>query len=434
MKQKARVLFLLLSFHSFPALCQEGYEPAPENREAREWFQDAKFGLFIHWGVYSILGDGEWVMQNQKIPIEQYEKLPGFFNPVAFSPEQWVSLAKAAGMKYITITSKHHDGFAMYDSRVSGYDIVDSTPYKKDVLKMLAEECERQGIKLFFYYSQLDWHHPDYYPRGRTGNGFTGRPESGEWKDYLHYMNTQLTELLTNYGKIGGIWFDGMWDKPEKDWSLDETYALIHDLQPQAMIGSNHHVKPFPGEDFQMFEQDLPGKNTTGWQGTYISQLPLEMAMTINDTWGFNLTDDKHKSPQKLISMLVQAAGRNANLLLNIGPMPDGNIQPEHKASLKAMGEWVRKHGETIYGTRGGPVAPQPWGVSTSKGKKVYLHVLEAEEEVLFIHDYKPDIKSMTFFGSKDPVKYERNKYGLIIVLPEEKRKEIDTIIEITLQ
>ena len=158
---------------------QPKYTPAPENLKAREWFQDAKFGLFVHWGVYSVLGDGEWVMNNQKIPVADYEKLPAFFNPEQFDAAEWVAMVKAAGMKYITITSKHHDGFAMFDSKVSNWDIVDRTPYQKDVLKALAEECRKQGIKLFFYYSQLDWHHPDYYPRGRTGND-AGRPDAGQ--------------------------------------------------------------------------------------------------------------------------------------------------------------------------------------------------------------------------------------------------------------
>jgi len=179
-----------------PVRAQTGYKPTPENLAAREWFQDARFGMFVHWGVYSVLGDGEWVMNNRKIRVAEYEKLPAFFNPVDFDPAAWVALVKAAGMKYITITSKHHDGFAMFDSKVSDWDIVDRTPYKRDVLKMLADECHRQGIKLFFYHSQLDWHHPDYYPRGHTGHD-TGRPESGEWYRYLDYMDAQLKELLT---------------------------------------------------------------------------------------------------------------------------------------------------------------------------------------------------------------------------------------------
>src|SRR5260221_7992236 len=201
------------------SIAQSSYQPNKENLESRRWFQDAKFGLFIHWGVYSVLGKGEWVMNNDKMPVSEYEKLPAQFNPTEFNAAEWVSLAKAAGMKYITITSKHHDGFAMFDSKVSDYNIVARTPYKKDVLKALAEECRRQGLKLFFYYSQLDWHNPDYFPRGRTGQD-AGRPEQGNWPRYLDYMDGQLRELLTNYGDIAGIWFDGWWDRPEAPWQL----------------------------------------------------------------------------------------------------------------------------------------------------------------------------------------------------------------------
>src|SRR6478609_2122277 len=173
----ALIVLVLLTFSVYA----QKYQPTTENLKNREWFQDAKFGLFIHWGVYSVLGNGEWVMNQQQIPIKAYEKIPAFFNPIEFDAKAWVQMAKAAGMKYITITSKHHDGFAMWDSKVSDYNIVKQTPYGKDVLKMLADECRKEGIKLFFYHSQLDWHHRDYFPRGNTGGSWTGREEKGEW-------------------------------------------------------------------------------------------------------------------------------------------------------------------------------------------------------------------------------------------------------------
>jgi alpha-L-fucosidase len=328
------------------ATAQEKYTPTPANLEARIWFQDAKFGMFIHWGVYSVLGDGEWIMETRPINRTDYAKVPAFFNPIKFDPAAWVALAKAAGMKYITITSKHHDGFAMFDSRLTDWNVVARTPYGKDVIGMLAAECHKQGIKLFLYHSQLDWHSPDYFPRGRTGH-HTDRPDSGNWDAYLNFMDGQLRELLTNYGEIGGIWFDGMWDKPDADWHLARTYALIHQLQPQAMVGSNHHKNPFPGEDFQMFEKDLPGQHTTGFNPEQsVSALPLETAETMNNSWGFNLTDEHYKSPAELIRYLVRAAGSNANFLLNVGPMPSGEIQPEFVQRLRgAMDEAVWRFG-----------------------------------------------------------------------------------------
>ncbi|MBO9637516.1 MAG: alpha-L-fucosidase, partial [Siphonobacter aquaeclarae] len=381
-----RILFLLLLAASASA---QSYQPAPENLEARKWFQDARYGLFIHWGVYSILGDGEWVMNNQNITVPVYEKLPRFFNPTAFDAKKWVQVAKSAGMKYITITSKHHDGFAMWHSKVSKYNIVDATPYGKDVLKALADECEKEGIKLFFYHSHLDWHSPDYFPRGKTGRNL-GRPESGDFDKYLQYMDAQLTELLSGqYGRIAGIWFDGWWDqavdeheknerKTNIDWKLRRTYDLIHKLQPAALIGNNHHVTPFEGEDFQMFERDLPGQNQFGYNTSTISQLPLETCETLNGAWGFELKDQRYKSPEQIVRYLVNAAGRNANLLLNVGPMPNGEIQPEFVERLAAAGKWLQANGETIYGTRGGIVPPQDWGVSTRKGDGLhYFHILK---------------------------------------------------------
>ncbi|WP_245706066.1 alpha-L-fucosidase [Catalinimonas alkaloidigena] len=423
------------------ARAQADYQPTAENLQAREWFQDAKYGMFIHWGVYSVVGGGgdrgvaEWLMQQKQISVDDYEQLPHYFNPTAFDAKAWVQLAKDAGMHYITITSKHHDGFAMYDSQVSDYDIVDRTPYGKDVLKLLKDECDRQGIKLFFYHSQLDWHHPGYYPRGRTGQ-YTGRPDEGNWQHYLDYQNAQLTELLTHYGDVAGIWFDGWWDKAEAPaWKLDETYALIHKLQPQALIGNNHHRAPFPGEDFQMFEKDLPGHNTTGFGSSAndIGTLPRETCETMNGSWGYNLTDDRYKSTKDLVHYLVRAAGYNANFLLNVGPQPNGEIQSEFQDTLRAVGTWLQTYGPTVYGTRGGPVAPKTWGVTTQKDNKVYVHVLDYADRTLLIPDFKGRVKSARLFNSGSKVKYQTNAYGLLLELPQNRTGDLDTVIELTL-
>lgn len=435
-------LFLLIMIigSSLQVRGQESYEPSPENLEARQWFQDARFGMFIHWGVYSVLGDGEWVMNNQNIPIEAYEKLPSFFNPVEYNPEEWVKLAKAAGMKYITITSRHHDGFSMFDTEASDYNIVKQTPYGKDVLKPLAEACRKEGIKLFFYYSLLDWNRDDYYPRGRTGKGIPGRSDAGNWEEYIAFMKAQLTELLTQYGEIGGIWFDGHWDQVEwngkeygdlkVDWHYDELYTLIHDLQPQCLIGNNHHVAPIPGEDFQMFEKDLPGKNTTGWgtRSENIGQLPKEVCETINGSWGFNLQDQKHKSDKELIRYLVSAAGYGSNLLLNVGPMPNGKIQEKHASSLVNIGKWLEKNGQTIYGTRQGPVPPSEEMVSTQKGDEIYLHILDEKRNSYLIPGFKGKIDNMTF-ASGQKVNYKVNEFGLVFSIPKQERDSIDTIV-----
>ncbi|HBL74218.1 MAG: alpha-L-fucosidase [Bacteroidetes bacterium GWF2_42_66] len=437
-----RVIILLSIFTIllYSSSAQEGYQPTPENLQRREWYQDARFGLYIHWGLYSIMAGGgdqgvaEWIMNNKKIPIKQYEKLAGFFNPTGFDPAEWVTMAKKAGMKYIIITSKHHDGFAMYDSEVSGYNIVDQTPYGKDIIKKLKDECDKQGIMLAFYYSQLDWHHPDYYPRGGTGQKYTGRPESGDWYKYLDYMDAQLTELLTNYGDILGIWFDGMWDNRGADWRLGKTYSLIHKLQPASLISSNHKRAPFPGEDMQKFERDLPGENTMGFsKGQPVSELPLEVVETMNGSWGFNINDQDYKSPKQLIQTMVKAAGYGANFVVNTGPMPNGKIQPENVKTLMEMGKWMEKYGETIYETRKGPIGPKKWGATTKKGDKVFVHILDLEDENLLIPNLPEKIKSIKFFDGGDNVNYKVSDYGTLLNIPKEKQNDINTILVVEL-
>src|SRR5579863_3213735 len=409
------------------------YVPSAENLKARQEFQDAKFGMFIHWGVYSVLGDGEWIFHERHLTVHEYERLPHFFDPEKFDARAWVSLAKAAGMKYITITSRHHDGFAMFDSKVSDWNIVARTPYKKDPLKMLAEECHRQGIKLFFYYSQLDWHNPDYYPRGATSWN-NGRPNHGDWNAYLdNYMDGQLRELLTNYGPIGGIWFDGMWDKPDADWHLPKTYALIHQLQPAALIIPNHHQTPKPGEDVQTFERDLPGQNTAGFNTKSVSEnLPLESSNTLNGAWGFNIGDHKFKSPEEIEEMLVRAAGNNSNLLLNIGPMPNGEIQEEFVTRLRAVGEWLAKYGDSIYGTRGGPIAPADWGVTTQKGDKVYVHVLHWNAALLALPAFERKIAGAEMWGG-GAVGFGQSGDGVVVKVPAAGKGEVDRVVVLRL-
>jgi alpha-L-fucosidase len=429
-----------------PTACGQGpkYAPSPENLKAREWFQDAKFGLFIHWGVYSVLGDGEWVMDRSKMAAAEYEKLPEKFNPTEFDPAEWVALAKAAGMKYITITSKHHDGFAMWGSKVSDWTVTKRTPYRKDVLKMLAGECHRQGVKLFFYHSHLDWHHPDYYPRGRTGRT-AGRPEAGDFNKYLDYMDAQLEELLTGYGPVAGVWFDGWWDQQVKkpggdpketrvDWRLRRTYDRIHRLRPAALVGNNHHVAPFPGEDFQMFEKDLPGGNTAGFNAdSKPGSLPLETCETINRSWGYNARDKRFKSTKQLIHYLVKAAGNDANFLLNVGPLPTGKIQPEFVERLEEMGKWLKKNGASVYGTRGGPVPPQPWGVTTRSkaGDTVYAHVLDGRREVRLPKAAGHYASAALLHGGKVAMKEDGG--DVVLSIPATERDPIDTIVVLSL-
>lgn len=375
----------------------QDYVPSESNLKQRAWFADAKFGLFIHWGPFSIPGSGEWVMNERKLTVHNYTNLKDFFNPIDFNAEQWVSMAKNAGMKYITLITRHHDGFSMWDTKYSDFNIM-NTPYKKDVVKMMADECHKQGIKLYLYYSLLDWRREDYpHETGRTGQN-SGRKGKGDYASYLQFMKNQLTELLTNYGEIGGIWFDGHWDQTQPegaadrssriDWKYNEIYALIHKLQPQCMIGNNHHLSPFAGEDFQMFERDLPGENKSGLSFQKASEkLPLETCETISNSWGYNLSDVNYKSNKVLVDMLVKASGLGSNLLLNIGPMPSGKIQPEFQDRLAGMGDWLKIYGESIYGTKAGFIKPQAWGCITQNKDKIYIHILNANDGAVKIEN-----------------------------------------------
>ncbi|HOC18047.1 MAG TPA: alpha-L-fucosidase [Vicinamibacterales bacterium] len=421
-------LLAALVMLSAPVLVQ-GQEAVPAERlAAREAFREARFGMFIHWGVYSMLGQGEWVMNNRDIQVPAYEALASSFNPIRFDAREWVALAKAAGVRYITITSRHHDGFSMFASKASNYNIVDWTPFKRDPLKELANECRREGIKLFFYYSQLDWRRSDYYPRGRTGNG-TGRPDSGDWNAYLDFMDRQLEELLTNYGPLGGIWFDGMWDKPQAPWRLDKTYALIHNLQPTALIVPNHHQPPMPGEDVQVFEQDLPGANTAGFNTKEIGKLPLETCLTMNRSWGFNITDRSFKTTRELIGYLARAAGADANLLLNVGPRPDGTIQPEAVERLREVGKWLKVNAESIYGTRGGPITPRTWGVTTQRGSTVYVHVLDWPDRALTIPSWGARVTGARLLATGEKVGVTEVEGGIALTLPPAKPDDLDRVV-----
>lgn len=433
MKKLLAAAMLALSLTA-SANTNKTYTPSADNIAARKHFQDSKFGIFLHWGLYAMLATGEWTMTNNNLNYKEYAKLAGGFYPSRFSAKEWVSQIKASGAKYICFTTRHHEGFSMFKTKYSDYNVVDASPFKRDIVKELADECHRQGIDIHFYYSHIDWQREDA-PLGRTGLG-TGRPvEKQNWDSYYTFMNNQLTELLTNYGKVGAIWFDGWWDQdqnPSFDWRLPEQYALIHRLQPACLIGNNHHHTPFEGEDFQMFERDLPGENTAGLSGQSISQLPLETCETMNGMWGYKITDQNYKSTKTLIHYLVKAAGRNANLLMNIGPQPDGCLPAVAVQRLKEMGEWMKTYGETIYGTRGGRVSPRDWGVTTEKDNKIFVHILNLKDRSLFLPITDKNAKRAVYYVSRKAVKMQKCQGGVLITL-DSVPTDVDKVVEIQL-
>lgn len=412
------------------------YQASPEILKARTEFQDNKFGIYIHWGLYSMLGNGEWVMSNRNINYKEYTHLADGFYPSKFDAEEWVKAFKAAGARYVTFTTRHHDGFSMFKTSANNYNIVDGTPFHRDVLKELADACQKYGIKLHLYYSHVDWSRPDY-PQGWSGMG-VGKPKNQyNYDSYLAFMKHQLTELLTNYGPIGAIWFDGYWDQknnPKFDWRLDEQYSLIHRLQPGCLVANHHHKAPKPGEDLQTFEQDLPGQNTAGYsKGTVIGQLPLETVMTMNKVWGYDITDKKYKSSEYIIQHIIKAAGNNANYVINIGPRPDGKLPVEAVERLKAIGDWMGRYGETIYGTRGGIVRPHDWGVTTQKGNTLYVHIMNCQDRALFLPLTERRVASARMFDGHQKVRVSKNAEGVTLELPVVP-KGVDTIVELTLK
>lgn len=439
--KKYLVLLLSLVLGLF-VNAQQGYVPSKENIAARQQFQDMKFGMFIHWGLSSVLANGEWVMNNRGIRQEDYKLLQKVFDPRDFNAKEWVSIAKNAGMQYITLITRHHDGFSNFDTKESDWKIT-NTQYGKDIVKEIADECHRQGIKICFYYSLLDWYRSDYqWETGKTGKK-SGRTEKSNWESYIKFMKAQLTELLTNYGEVSTIWFDGHWDQLDNDidktlqskvnWHYDEIYSLIHKLQPQCLIGNNHHLLPIAGEDFQMFEKDLPGSNTTGFGGADISQLPLETCETMNDAWGYNMTDRNFKSSKTIIHYLVNAAGRNANFLLNVGPKPNGEIQKEFVDTLAIVGKWMDKNAVSIRGTRGNVTVVQDWGVLTQRNKTIYVHILDKKDQnnFIFVPQLVDKINTATLLNTNSIMKFKQVPEGVFIYLDGIKLNDIDTIIQL---
>lgn len=368
------------------------YVPTEANLVSRQEFREAGLGIFIHWGVYSMLGDGEWVLNNQDIDYKEYAKLAGGFCPSGFDAEEWVKAIKGSGAKYICFTARHHDGFSMFGSEHTDYDITDATPFGRDIVKELAEACHEEGLRLHLYYSLIDWGREDA-PRGRTGRG-TGRPEgSTDTTAYFKFMKGQLTELLGNYGEIGAIWFDGDWDMPEGyDWRYDELYPLIHGLQPGCLIGNNHHRNPIEGEDIQIFERDLPGENLAGYSGAQdvSTGLPLETCQTMGASWGYDIHDDEYKSAEELIHYLVNAAGR-------------------------------------------GDIPPRDWGATTRKGDRLYIHILDLQDDSLFLPLKDCKITAAQCVNDGKRLKFIQDKDGVLLKLgtvPD----ETDFIVELVLK
>ena len=427
-------LFLLVALLCMAGapLRAENYKPTPENIQSRRQFSEDRFGIFIHWGIYSTFAQGEWYLQNGPLRREEYAKAANAFYPHAFDAKAWAKVFKKAGARYITFTTRHHDGFSMWNTRQSDYNIR-HTPYGKDVVAQLAEACRENNLALHLYYSHIDWMRDDY-PMGRTGRGVGKDTAKADWPHYFAFMNRQLTELLTQYGAVRAIWFDGWWDhdqtKPAFDWQLPEQYALIHRLQPACLVGNNHHQQPNEGEDLQFFERDVPGENKAGLSGQAIGRLPLETCETMNGMWGYKVADQNYKSADQLIQLLVRTASKGANLLLNVGPQPDGNLPAAAVERLEAMGEWLQVNGESIYGTTAGSLGDGKNVVSTRRGSKVYVHILDPEIKMLDL-SCSDQVKKVYRFGKGTPLSFKYGRKRLSFAAADEQVPDRIYVVEL---
>ena len=431
--RKAVSALLLLA-----CLCALAYEPSLQARQSRREFAADRFGIFIHWGIYSLFGQGEWYL-NAGLDEREYSKAAGAFYPAGFDADAWAEAIAASGARYVTFTARHHDGFSMFGTRTSAYNIVDGTPFGRDVLKELSEACARHDLRLHLYYSHLDWRREDY-PLGRTGRT-TGRDTTrADWGAYRAFMDTQLRELLTGYGPIRAIWFDGYWDHDSDsvpfDWQLESQYALVHSLQPGCLVANNHHEDVKDGEDIQIFERDVPGENTAGYSSQALARLPRETCQTMNGMWGYKVKDTDYKSVDELVALLVRCAGMGANLLLNIGPRPDGRLPEQCLERLQGIGEWLKANGETIYGTEAGDVPPQPWGATTRAGNRLFVHVLRPDSLPAGGTLLLPGInaRAARVFHTGEKVRISQGKAGMTLNIDKESAKGPDHIIELTLK
>ena len=401
-----------------------------QQRDARmAWWREARFGLFIHWGVYAVPAGthkgeqieniGEWIMHYGKIPVAEYQQYAKQFNPVKYDPEAWVRMAKDAGMKYIVITAKHHDGFALFDTAASDWNIVEATPYGKDVLKPLAEAARNHGVKLGFYYSQAqDWVHPG----GATWEGRWDPAQKGSMDDYLRNVAVpQVRELFTNYGEVSILWWDTPIDMtPERAAMFD---GLV-DLQP-GIIVNNRLLYGHDG-DLRTPEQNVP---PTGLDYDW------EACMTMNTTWGYKSYDDDWKSSEQLIRNLVDAASKGGNYLLNVGPMANGEIPQASIERLKDVGEWMRVNSSSIYGTTASPFIRLTWGRATKKeypnATDLYLHVFDwPEDGLLRVDGLRSEVSGAYFMADfQQQIQIDKTQAGVVLLLPDKPLDEVDTVI-----
>ena len=406
----------------------------PED-ERTAWYRDAKFGMFIHWGPYSLASvEASWPIMVPKpggITEPEYRALRLRFNPTHYDPNAWIDLARTAGQQYMVFTTKHHDGFCMFDSSYTDYKIT-NTPYGKDIVKQLTDACEKRSMRLGLYYSPPDMNNPNFRDTSKPASvNWHGQPERPQWPLYLDYMQLQLTELLTRYGPAALIWFDGLNNKEKYDGQ--RFINLIHRLQSATLINDRIGVPgdyvtpeqfvpdaiPTKQAHFNAVDQSVNRQLTPGYVPPPQDFQLWETCMTINNTWAYNEHDHDYKSAQFLIRALVEVASKGGNFLLNVGPGPDGTIQPEFQERLRGIGQWLSLHGDAIYGTTYGPVQGVRGIRTTAKRDTVYVHVLDWPQQPLTVPRLARKVISAHLMATGELVKYSQSDNGLQLNLPD---------------
>lgn len=398
------------------------------SQAVRKW-QEKRFGMFIHWGPVSIKGTEIGWSRGRQVPTEEYDQFYRQFNPTKFDAEEWVKVARDAGMKYLVLTSKHHDGFCLWPSKYTDYHI-GNTPFKRDVMKELSEACKKHGIQFCTYHSICDWYHPDY-PMGSPG-GKSEKP-THNMPRYYQYLKNQTKEIIDNYGPLGIMWFDGEWEKPWTREYGNEIYDYLKKIQPNLVInnrvskGRHGMAGTTKQSHLNSGDYDTPEQQIGGFN----RERPWETCMTICRQWAWK-PNDQMKSAKQCIRTLLHTVGGDGNLLLNVGPMPDGRIEPRQVERLRQMGAWLKKYGDGVYGTRGGPFKPSKWGASTCKAGKIYLYVMNWQtDDRVVLPPIDCKIISYCTFGSGQLL-LTQNKNSTEIHLPASDRDEIATVIELT--
>jgi len=389
-----------------------------------KWFREARFGMFIHWGLYAIpagkwgdaTGHGEWIRDTAKIPLDEYNKFQPQFNPVNFNADEWASLADEAGMKYVVITTKHHDGFGLFKSKLTDWDI-GNTPYKRDIMSEIARAYRAKGMRIGWYHSIMDWHHPDYLPRRPWE--LANRPVGdANFDRFFDYLKGQVAELLTNYGQIDVMWFDGEWESTWNHKYGQALYDHCRKLQPNVIVnnrvdvgraGMNGFSDAGYAGDFGTPEQEVPAKGIPG--------VDWESCITTNGHWGYNAWDKNFKSGKDLVRLLVDVVSKGGNLLLNVGPKADGSIPEEQIDRLQHVGRWMKTNGEAIYGTTASPFGSLPFGRCTQKGRTLYLHVFETPTDgKLRLPMLGSKVSKASLLGGSS-LKFTEGDEGLIVEL-----------------